>query len=277
MVAAAPVRRGSDVFDVVLQPLAETGTTNMVLWLGDITTIWNLEIGPGPRTADVVFVITPPRTAQTAPPAAARNPREAPAAAGARAGATATPAPPPRSNASNAPGPSGAATPIPTPSGEPAAGPAPALELRQTVGLVKSVFRAFRTKNGILLHYEINNGTDADLLIKPSAILVRADRRPVAYAMARDSVDRGRPDVIPRGGTETGVIEIATPSARQIELALPLLPLPSTAAPAAPPSAPQAGSETPAARAGTAPSVSLPIVLQATFVGLDRLPVTAAP
>jgi len=268
MVAAAPVRRGPDVFDVVLQPLSDTGTTNMVLWFGDVTTIWNLDIGPGPRTADVVFVVTQPRAAQpAAPPVATRGPRNATAATAAPVG--------PRNAA--APGASNPLSGTPRPPDAPAAPgaqpPAPsgeaALDLRQTVGAVTAVFHTFRTRTGILLRYEITNGADVDLLIKPAAILVRADGRPVAYGMARNSVDRGRPDVIPRGATETGVIDIATPSARQIALVLPLLPAP-TAAPAP-------ASDAPAARTGTTPPAPLPIVLQATFSGLDRLPVTPAP
>lgn len=267
MVAAAPVHRGPDVFDVVLQPLSETGTTNMVLWFGNVTTIWNLDIGPGPRTADVVFVVTQPHTAQPAvPPAVTPGPRNATAATavGPRNGASApgtsspssgTPRPP------DTPAPPG--TRAPAPPGE------PALDLRQTVGAVTAVFHAFRTRTGILLRYEITNGAEVDLLIKPAAILVRADGRPVAYGMARDSVDRGRPDVIPRGATETGVIDIATPSARQIALVLSLAPAPSTSPPQT--------SSAPAARASTAPSAPLPIVLQASFSGLDRLPVTLAP
>ncbi|MHB8730898.1 MAG: pilus assembly protein N-terminal domain-containing protein [bacterium] len=268
MVAAAPVRRGPDVFDVVLQPLSDTGTTNMVLWFGDVTTIWNLDIGPGPRTADVVFVVTQPHAGPAAaPPAATRGPRSTTAV---------TPAPVGPRNAA-APGASNPPSGTPRPPDAPAApGTLPAapsgeaaLDLRQTVGAVTAVFHTFRTRTGILLRYEITNGADVDLLIKPAAILVRADGRPVAYGMARDSVDRGRPDIIPRGATETGVIDIATPSARQIALVLPLLPVPAAA--------PAPASDAPAARTGTTPPAPLPIVLQATFSGLDRLPVTPAP
>jgi hypothetical protein len=293
MVAAAPVRRGPDVFDVVLQPLVDTGTTNMVLWLGEITTVWNLKIGSGPRTADVVFVVTQARTAQPAAPSPAttHSPR------GAAAASATTPAP--RNTAGPTPATPPATTP-PAPAGPPAASSAPsspgapssagttsspgtltagpALELRQTVGAIKAVFHAVRTRSGIVLRYEITNGGATDLLIKPGTILVRADGRPVAYGMARDSVDLGRPDVVPRGATETGMIDIARPGARQVELVLSLLPVPLAAPPPSPPaSSAQTGTGAPAARAGSAPSVPVPIVLQATFSGLDRLPVTPAP
>lgn len=270
MVAAAPVRRGPDVFDVVLQPLSDTGATNMVLWFGDITTVWNLEIGPGLRTADVVFVVTKARPTQSAAPQAPAA-RDAANAAG---GPSVTTGP---RTAAGTQGSSPPVTGMPRPAAAPAPPSAPAvgatLELRETAGPVRAAFRARRTPAGVTVRYEIANGADSDLLIKPAAILVRADGRPVAYAMARDSVDRGRPDIIPRGATETGVIDIAVPSARRLELVLSLSP--GAAAPAAPPA--QASPEPPAARSGATPSTPVPIVLQATFSGLDRLPVSASP
>jgi len=54
LVTATAVRRGQDAFDLVLQPHADSGATNMVVWYGELATVWDLEIGPGPRTADVV-------------------------------------------------------------------------------------------------------------------------------------------------------------------------------------------------------------------------------
>ena len=248
VITAAPVRRGPDVFDVVLQPLSDTGTTNMVLWLGDVTTIWNLDIGPGQRTADVVFIVTRPHApAPAAAPTDTRRPSSPPA----------SPSP------SSPPAPPAAA-------GAALGGPPPAvLDLREAVGGVTAAFHATRTRSGILLGYEITNGAGGDLVIKPSSVLVRADGRPAAYGMGRDSVDRGRPDVIPRGATETGVIHIAVPSARRVELILALFPA------GADESADHVNA--PAARTGTAPAAPVPIVLQATFSGLDRLPATAAP
>lgn len=274
LVSAAPVHRGADVFDVVLQPQTDAGTTNMVIWLGDVTTVWNLEIGPGPRTADVVFVVTQAHTgaAPAVPPASAvhgttgavpQNPAHTVAAA-----APSPPAPSPPAPSAPALSPPAPASPAPTA----AAPPVPTIQLRQSVGPVRAVFTASRTPNGILFRYEIANGGDADLVIRPTTILVRADGRPAAYGMARDSVDRRRPDVVPRGATETGVIDVALPAARQVELVLSLLPVP--AASSGPSNSAQAP---PAARAGTTPSTPVPIVLQWTFSGLDRLPVTSAP
>ena len=261
LVTATPVHRGADVFDVVLQPQTDTGTTNMVIWLGDVTTVWNLEIGPGLRTADVVFVVTQGHNA--APPIVLPTSGVHGTASAGPANATRTVAAAPSSRpAPTSPAPPAVAPPVPT------------IQLGQSAGPVRAVFTASRTPNGILFRYEITNGGDADLAIRPTTILVRADGRPVAYGMARDSVDRGRPDIIPRGATETGVIDVALPAARQIELALSLLPVHA----ASPGSEPSASSQTPpAARAGMAPSAPLPIVLQWTFSGLDRLPVAPAP
>jgi len=263
IVSATPVHRGGDVFDVVLQPQTDTGTTNMVLWVGGATTVWDLQVGPGPRTADVVFVVTQARPAPASPPAGTQ---------GTTAGTPAAPrGPAPGTAAVAAPRPPHDLTPATAQTAPPAAAPQPAIELHETAGRVTAVFRALRTQTGILLRYEITNGGDVDLTIRPATILVRADGRPMAYGMLRDSVDRGRPDVIPRGATETGAIDIATPAARRVELTLSLIPL-------SPPSA-DAGStpSTPAASAGTAPAAPMPIVLEATFSGLDRLPVTATP
>ncbi|HKX19963.1 MAG TPA: pilus assembly protein N-terminal domain-containing protein [bacterium] len=249
LVAAAPVHRGPDVFDVVLQPLADAGTTNMVLWLDDVTTVWTLDIGPGQRTTDVVFVVTQPHAAPAARPA------------------------PPAATVGTSPLPAGT-TPPPAaavPAGLTPGGPqATTLDLRETVGPVTAAFHASRTHGGVLLRYEITNGAGDDLVIRASSVLVRADGRPVAYGMGRDSVDRSRPDVIPRGATETGAIDIAVPSARRIELALSLFTLtPATSA--------VGTANAPAARTATTPATPLPIVLQATFSGLDRLAVTAGP
>ncbi len=60
LVTATTVKRGQDVFDLVLQPQTATGTTNMIVWFGDLTSIWDLTIGPGRRTADIVYVVTAP-------------------------------------------------------------------------------------------------------------------------------------------------------------------------------------------------------------------------
>lgn len=267
MVAAAPVRRGSDVFDVVLQPLSDIGATNMVLWFGDITTVWNLEIGPGLRTADVVFVVTTARPTEATAPRTATPHDPANAAVGPTVTAaprTATGTTGSSPSVTGTPGP--AAAPVP-----PTATAGATLELRETAGPVTAVFRARRSPAGVTVRYEITNGADTDLLIKPAAVLVRADGRPVAYGMARESVDRGRPDVIPRGATEMGAIDVAVPSARRLELVLSLV----TTAPSAPPA--ESPPEAPAARSGATPSAPAPIVLEATFSGLDRLPVTASP
>jgi len=112
----------------------------------------------------------------------------------------------------------------------------------------------------VLVRYRITNGGDAALILRPSGVLVRADGRPVPYGMARDSVDRGRPDVLPRGATETGVIDAAAPAARQVQVILSFAAVPGQDQPAAAPAA-----------------VTVPVVFQATFSGVDRLSVSPGP
>lgn len=280
IVTAAPVRRGPDVFDVVVQPQSDAGKTNMVIWLGDVTAVWDLEVGPARRTADVVFVVTQPRAVQNS--ARGNDTRDT------RDGATPNvPAPHTASRTSGFPTtraphdstPPGSASTQSQPDRDltrrgPTSHTATStsiIELRETVGPVKATFRAARTRSGIVLRYEITNGSGEDVAVRPRAVLVRADGRPAAFGMLRGSVSGDRPDVIPQGTTETGVIDIAMPAAREIELILSLLPA-STAVHEAP------AANTPIrpeALAGTVSAARIPFVLQATFSGLDRLPLAA--
>ena len=75
IVMATTVKRGQDVYDLVLQPQTTTGVTNMVVWLGEVTSIWDLMVGSARRTADIVYVVTAPQ------PAAAHTPKRQQAAA----------------------------------------------------------------------------------------------------------------------------------------------------------------------------------------------------
>ena len=280
IVTAAPVRRGPDVFDVVVQPQADAGKTNMVIWLGDVTAVWDLEVGPGRRTTDVVFVVTQPRVVQNgargndtrdtrdrATPNGSTPPTASPTSVSPTTRVPHDSTPPGRASTQSQPDRDSAR-------GGPTSKTAPstsAIELRETVGPIKATFRAARTRSGIVLRYEIANGSEADVALRPRTVLVRADGRPVAFGMLRGSVERDKPDVIPRGATETGVIDIAMPNAREIELILALLPA-STAVH----EAPAAGTPIrPEASASTVSTASIPFVLQATFSGLDRLPLAA--
>ncbi len=233
LVMATVVKHGREAQDLVLQPQAETGATNMVVWFGALATIWELEIGPGHRTADIVYVVTA-KGAATRP-------------------STASPATPPPD--AEQPGKELAQTPIPH-TGTPGAAPAgpPLLEVRQSEGGVIAVFQAFRTQGGVFIRYRVTNGSGSDLTIRPGGVLVRVNGRVVPYGMARDSVDRGRPEIMPRGATETGVIEAPGRTARQVQLILSLFPV---------------------ATDSRASSVVLPFTFQPTFVGLDRLAISS--
>ncbi len=257
LVTATAVRRGQDAYDLVLQPQAETGVTNMVVWYGEIVTVWTLEIGPGPRTADIVHVVT-------AGPASAR-----PAAVGSPATRT-TPAPAPTGAEPSIPptsaaAPSSSSTPptarAPAPTGTPlpdqtvVAAP-PLLEVRQAIGEVAGVFQALKTPGGVLVKYRITNGGGADLVVRPGSVLVRVNGRLAPYGMARDSINRGQPEMLPRGATETGMIDVPSTAPRRVQLILSLFP--STA---------------PDEAAGAA----LPLTFQPVFNGVDRLATTPNP
>jgi hypothetical protein len=268
LVTATAVRRGVDVYDLVLQPQVETGSTNMIVWLGDLATVWRLELGPGPRTADVVYVVTSTEAAgpRSSPPSVVASP-PAPSAAppqviplpsrtGDRDGC-ATPGsavPPPSAPADHDERlPVSPAAPVPASSCD-AAGTSQ-LEARQTLGDVTGIFQALRVARGAVVRYRITNGSETDLVIRPGGILVRMNGRLVSYGMVRDSVDQRRPEILPRGGTETGVIEAPGPLSREVRLTLSLFPV---------------------APDGAASPRALPLVFQVMFTGVDRLPLSAA-
>jgi len=71
--------------------------------------------------------------------------------------------------------------------------------------------------------------------------------------MARDSADRGRPEILPKGAAETGVIDAPGRSPRRVQLILSLFPV----------TGPR-----------QTPGVVLPFTFQATFSGVDRLTVS---
>lgn len=242
LVTATMVRRGQDAFDLVLQPQTETGTTNMIVWYGDLATVWMLEIGPGPRTADLVHVVTAGVTSSPRPPAGMSPP-------------PAPPVPAPRRDMPPAPH----ETPAQQ---EPRATPSPhtaapsQLEIRQSVGEVTGVFQATRIPDGVMIKYRITNSGRSDLVIRPGSVLVKVNGRVVAYGMTRDSIDRGRPDVLPRGATETGMIDAPGAAARQVQVVFSLFP-------ATPPDEPASGTE-------------LPVTFQPSFNEVDRLAISPA-
>ncbi|HYM70892.1 MAG TPA: pilus assembly protein N-terminal domain-containing protein [bacterium] len=293
LVTATAVKRGQDVYDLILQPRVSSGATNMVVWLGNLTTVWDLEVGPALRTADLVYVVTgargasaPPVAADTTSPpgpsgtalpppvaagsaAAASRPSQPPATAaavpvplsGAPPGST-TPTPA-GTTSGRRPGQDGVASPAPMPTrpvrpdpvAERSAG-APLLQARQTIGDVTAVFQIARVPDGVLIRYQITNNGDADLAIRPTGVLVRVNGRLVPYALARASADQSRPDTLPPGATETGVIEAPTPAARSVQVILSLFPVASADEPS---------------------GAHLPLTFEPSFAGVDRLAPTTNP
>ncbi len=233
LISATVVKRGQDAHDLVLQPQAETGATNMVVWFGGQTTIWELMIGPGQRTADIVYVVTAPAHSARPPETPSSGP--------------ATFSPRGHSEDQLRAFPAGAGT-------DEASPPPSLLEARQTVGEVSAVFQALRARDGVFIRYRVTNSTGTDLTLRPGSVLVRANGRIVPYGMTRNNVDRGRPEILPRGATEIGMIEAPARMPQRVQLILSLFPI---------------------AEDKHTSGTGLPFTFQAVFVGVDRLMVSA--
>ena len=232
LVTATTVRRGQDVYDLILQAQAEAGATNMVVWFGDLTTIWDLEIGPGHRTADLIYVVT-------------NVPAGRPEASAA--------APPPASSTVPATVSGGRGASFERRSGR--SGP-PLLEVRQAVGNITGIFQVMRAPDEILIRYRISNGSQVDLAIRPGGVLVRVNGRISSYGMVRDSVDHRRPDILPRGATESGVIDTPSQSPRRVQVIFSLVP---------------------ASTVGRETRLAPPITFQPTFANVDLMEISTTP
>jgi hypothetical protein len=247
LVTATTVKRGQDVFDLVLQPQAATGVTNMIVWFGELTSIWDLTIGPGQRTADIVYVVTAsPVPAQSTPgvllPAAPVAPTAPAAPTSAPVAAPAPPAQPSRT----------------VPASPPPAALAgePYLEIQQAFPEAQAVFQLFRERAGVRIRYRITNKGAADVAVRANGVLVRVNGRLIPFGMSRDSVDRDRPAILPAGATETGVIGAPAKAPRQVEVIFSLFP---------------------AQEDRRGPSRILPATFQLMFSGLDRLAPSTTP
>jgi hypothetical protein len=254
LVTATTVKRGQDVYDLVLQPQTATGATNMIVWFGDLTSIWDLTIGPGRRTADIVYVVTtPPAAVQSKPSPPVAVPSQATSAEAAPP--INAPAPPATTQPK-----SGAATP-PKASWQPTQAPGaneidPHLEIQQTVGGTSGIFQLFRGPGGIKIRYRISNQGASDFSIRPTGILIKVNGRSVSFGISRDSADKTKPTVLPSGAAETGIINAPVRGPRQVEVIFSLFPIEED-------------------RQG--PSRTVPTTFQLLFAGLARLPVSTAP
>jgi len=240
LVSATTVKRGQDVYDLVLLPQTTTGVTNMVVWFGDLTSIWDLVIGPGQRTADVVYVVTAPVTA--ARPGPAPPPSAAPGAAPAsvhRTGLAPAAAAPARADAPS----------------QWLASPPLFLEAQQIIGDAEGTFQVFRAPDQIRIRYRITNNGTADYAVRLPGVLVRVNGRPAPFGVTRDPAAKDRPAALPGGMTETGVIIAPARAPRQVEIIFALFPIETRA---------------------QGPSRTVPITFQATFAGLDHLAISAA-
>jgi hypothetical protein len=247
LVTATTVKRGQDVFDLVLQPQTATGVTNMIVWFGDLTSIWDLTIGPGQRTADIVYVVTAPQAlAQSTSGVLHVASPTSPTALG-------TPAAPP----TTAPAPAVQPAPSALPSAPPTAlAGEPYLEIQQAFSEAQAVFQLFRERGGIKIRYRITNQSASDVAVRPNGVLVRANGRLIPFGMSRDSVDRDRPAILPAGATETGAIAAPVKAPRQVEVIFSLFP---------------------AEEDRRGPSRRVPTTFQLVFSGLDRLATSTTP
>lgn len=235
LVTATTVKQGQDVYDLVLQPQTATGVTNMVVWFGALTSIWDLVIGPGQRTADVVYVVTAPVTAARPGPA----PPPSPAPGGAPASVHRTGLAPAATATVRADAPSAwlAAPPL-------------FLEAEQVIGDAEGTFQVFRGRDQIRIRYRITNNGTADYSVRLPGVLVRVNGRPAPFGVTRDPAVKDRPAVLPGGMMETGVIFAPAHAPRQVEIIFALFPVADRA---------------------QGPSRTVPLTFQATFTGLDHL------
>lgn len=191
LVTATTVKRGQDVYDLVLQPQASAGTTNMIVWFAELTSIWDLTIGPGQRTADLVYVVTtPPPPARPSPPVVRVAPPQT--ASG------------PRVNA--------------------APGGGPYLEAQQTLGDASGVFQLLRGPRGVKIRYRITNTSAREFSVRPNGVLIRVNGVLVPFGMSRENTGRGRPPLLPPGAAESGVISASGKAPRQVEVIFSLFP-----------------------------------------------------
>jgi hypothetical protein len=254
LVTATTVKRGQDVYDLVLQPQAATGATNMIVWFGDLTSIWDLKIGPGRRTADIVYVVTtPPAAVQSKPSPPVAVPSQTTSAE------AAPPANVPAPPATTQPK-SGAPTP-PKASLQSTQAQAtneiePHLEIQQTIGGTTGIFQLFRGPASIKIRYRISNQGASDFSIRPTGILIKVNGRSVSFGISRDSTDKTKPAVLPSGAAETGTISAPVRGPRQVEVIFSLFPVEED-------------------RQGS--NRTMPTTFQLIFAGLARLPESTAP
>lgn len=244
LVTATTVKRGQDVYDLVLQPQTATGATNMIVWFGDLTSIWDLTIGPGLRTADLVYVVTAP------PPALQSKPSPPLPFSSQARGAEAAPialSSPPTAAAGSKTG------------GEPTQAPSTReaesyLEVQQALGDTMGVFQLFRSPTSIKIHYRIHNQGVTDFSIRPNGVVLKVNGRSVPFGMSRNNADKTKPALLPSGAAETGVINAPVRGPRQVEFIFSLFPVEED-------------------RQG--PNRAMPMTFQFLFAGLARLAVSS--
>jgi len=238
--------------DLLLIPAAASGDSDLTVWIGDagdtMITLWELRIGER-STAALVFVVSPlasaparqqPQANTPSSPSGTEPPQAAP-------GPKPNPAPSPKPPQEQAPGGQTTATPPPPkpqPS-EPARDAQTALIVQSEQDGITATFQVFRSRTGAVLRYRLDHKGEKPYRVVPSRIAVWVNRNAIAHALIRTA---SNPDVLEPGSIEAGVITLPG-DVREVRIIIPLFPVREEA-------------------------VQLPLIFEASFVGIDRLAVT---
>jgi len=201
-----------------VRPLGSGGRTNMHVQAGGVLVVFEVRVSRGPRTADVIRVVT-----QRVEASAQVVPQQAP-------GQPPRPAERKEEQREERRKEGGAGRPeqVSVPVGwERLAGPVAFLTEENVARLVelsergvRAAFQAYRTPVGIEVRYQVTNTSGVPWNVVPYRIIVRADGRIVPARVLRypASAD-GR--TLPHGGVETGIISVGE-GARTLVVTFPL-------------------------------------------------------
>ena len=196
-----------------MRPLGSGGRTNMHVQAGGVLMVFEIRVSRGPRTADVIRVVTQ-RVEGSAQAALRQAPPE--------------PTRPTERKEERREREAGASGSLSVPVGwERLAGPVAFLTEENVARLVelsergvRAAFQAYRTPVGIEVRYQITNASGVPWNVVPYRILVRADGRIVPVKVLRHPASADG-KTLPHGGVETGIISVGE-GARTLVLTFPL-------------------------------------------------------
>jgi|GEM_PF-1753564 len=199
-----------------MRPLGSGGRTNMHVQAGGVLMVFEIRVSRGPRTADVIRVVTQQvgGSASSLPQQPSAQPAERKEEERERREKKVDTGSPPRR--------------VSVPVGwERLAGPVAFLTEENVARLVelsergvRAAFQAYRTPVGIEVRYQITNASGVPWNVVPYRILVRADGRIVPVKVLRHPASADG-KTLPHGGVETGIISVGE-GARTLVLTFPL-------------------------------------------------------